>query len=41
MNKPDVAFGNLIYDCTVGNAFWAGKSFTLDIANHWLYVPTT
>lgn len=30
--------GDLIYDCDVGNAFWAGRSFTLDLPNHFLYV---
>lgn len=30
--------GDLIYDCDVGNAFWAGRSFTLDLPNRFLYV---
>lgn len=39
IDQPAVSFGNLIYDCNVGNSFWAGRSFTLDLPNHWLYVP--
>jgi hypothetical protein len=36
--QPTVTFGNLIYDCNVGNSFWAGKSFTLDLPNRVFYV---
>lgn len=36
--NPAVGIGNLIYDCDVGNAFWAGRSFTLDLPNRWLYI---
>jgi hypothetical protein len=39
--QPPVAFGDLIYDCNVGNSFWAGRSFTLDLPNHWMYVPAS
>lgn len=37
--QPPVAFDDLIYDCNVGNSFWAGRSFTLDLPNHWIYIP--
>jgi hypothetical protein len=37
--QPVVSFGNLIYDCNIGNSFWAGRGFTLDLPHHWLYVP--
>jgi hypothetical protein len=37
--KPmDVRFGDLIYDCNVGNDFWKGRVFTLDIPHKALYV---
>jgi hypothetical protein len=39
--QPPVAFSDLIYDCDVGNSFWARRSFTLDLPNRWIYVPTT
>src|SRR5579871_6051949 len=39
IDQPAVSFGDLIYDCNIGNSFWAGRSFTLDLPNHWLYVP--
>lgn len=39
IDQPPVSFGDLIYDCNIGNSFWAGRSFTLDLPNHWLYVP--
>jgi len=38
LNAPNVSYANLIYDCIVGNDFWAGRTFTLDIANRGLYV---
>ena len=38
VEQPTVAFGNLIYDCNVGNSFWAGKIFTLDLPNRVLWV---
>jgi len=41
IDRPDVSFGDLIYDCNVGNAFWAGRSFTLDLPNHWIYLPVS
>ncbi|HEY6325269.1 MAG TPA: aspartyl protease family protein [Candidatus Cybelea sp.] len=40
IEQPTVTFANLIYDCNVGNAFWAGKIFTLDLPNHLFYVAT-
>ncbi len=33
-----VKLGDLIYDCDVGNAFWAGRSFTLDLPNRYIYL---
>jgi hypothetical protein len=36
--EPDVRIGNLIYDCDVGNSFWAGRTFTLDLPNRLIYV---
>ncbi|HZV77855.1 MAG TPA: hypothetical protein VFF63_08875 [Candidatus Babeliales bacterium] len=39
--QPTVAFSNLIYDCTVGNSFWEGRAFTLDLPNRWIYVTTS
>ena len=41
MNKPQVTFENLIYDCIVGNQFWADRSFTLDILNRAMYVGSS
>ncbi|HEX4013568.1 MAG TPA: hypothetical protein VHX17_06725 [Candidatus Cybelea sp.] len=38
---PAVAVGKLIYDCDVGNSFWVGRSFTLDLPNRFMYVSTT
>ena len=38
MNHPPVKYDNLIYDCMVGNDFWQGRSFTLDIVNRALWV---
>jgi hypothetical protein len=35
---PTVTYANLIYDCNVGNQFWAGRTFTLDLPNRALYV---
>jgi hypothetical protein len=35
---PTVTYANLIYDCNVGNQFWAGRIFTLDLPNRALYV---
>ena len=36
--RPAVTFGNLIYDCTVGNDFWANRAFTLDLPERAIYV---
>lgn len=38
IDNPAVKVGNLIYDCDVGNSFWAGRSFTLDLPNRFIYV---
>jgi hypothetical protein len=40
ITQPSVTFANLIYDCNVGNAFWAGRVFTLDLQKRWLYFAT-
>jgi hypothetical protein len=41
IEQPTVKLGNLIYDCNVGNSFWAGRVFTLDLPNRvlWLAKP--
>jgi hypothetical protein len=36
-----VTYANLIYDCNVGNQFWAGRTFTLDLPNRAVYVATS
>lgn len=36
--RPNVVFSDLVYDCNVGNQFWAGKIFTLDIPHRVMYV---
>lgn len=38
---PTVKFADLIYDCDVGNSFWAGRTFTLDLPNRFMYVSTS
>ena len=38
MTAPPVRFSDLIYDCDVGNSFWVGRTFTLDLPNHFIYV---
>jgi hypothetical protein len=38
IKNPPVKFENLIYDCMVGNDFWRGRSFTLDVLNRALWV---
>lgn len=38
--QPAVSVGNLIYDCDVGNSFWEGRAFTLDLPNLRIYVTT-
>ena len=40
IEAPTVSVGNLIYDCDVGNSFWTGRSFTLDLPNRFMYVST-
>ncbi|HEV7178576.1 MAG TPA: hypothetical protein VGN11_01795 [Candidatus Baltobacteraceae bacterium] len=37
--KPPVVFSDLIFDCNVGNDFWANKQFSLDIPDRALFVP--
>jgi hypothetical protein len=39
MEAPTVKVGDLIYDCDVGNSFWDGRSFTLDLPHHFIFVP--
>jgi len=39
--QPAVSVGNLIYDCDVGNSFWEGRTFTLDLPNLRIYVSTS
>ncbi len=36
--RPNVAFADLIYDCSVGNDFWTRRAFTLDLPNRAMYV---
>jgi Aspartyl protease len=38
VDRPSVTYGNLIYDCTIGNDFWGGRTFTIDILNRALWV---
>jgi len=38
VDQPAVSVGNLIYDCDVGNSFWQGRTFTLDLPNLRIYV---
>jgi hypothetical protein len=38
---PTVKFSDLIYDCDIGNSFWAGRTFTLDLPNRYMYVSTS
>lgn len=38
IEQPAVTFANLIYDCNIGNSFWTGKIFTLDLPNRVFYV---
>lgn len=41
VDQPVVSVGNLIYDCDVGNSFWAGRTLTLDLPDRRIYVATT
>jgi hypothetical protein len=36
--SPTAIFADLIFDCNVGNEFWAGRRFTLDIPERALFV---
>lgn len=36
-----VSYGDLIYDCDVGNSFWSGRTFTLDLLDRYMYVSTS
>ncbi len=38
MQRPNVVFEDLVYDCNVGNEFWANKVFTLDVLQRVMYV---
>ncbi len=38
IEHPQAIFADLIYDCNVGNDFWSGRSFTLDIPDRAIYV---
>ena len=38
LQRPEVVFQDLVYDCNVGNEFWDGKVFTLDIPHRVMYV---
>ncbi|HZZ00880.1 MAG TPA: hypothetical protein VFE36_15050, partial [Candidatus Baltobacteraceae bacterium] len=38
INNPPVKYENLIYDCMVGNDFWQGRSFTLEVVNRAMWV---
>ncbi len=39
IDGPTATFGNLIYDCSVGNDFWGGKTFTLDLPDRAIFIP--
>jgi len=41
IDRPTVSFADLIYDCDVGNSFWQGRTFTLDLPNRRMYVTTS
>jgi hypothetical protein len=41
MAGPLVQYGDLIYDCDVGNSFWSGRTFTLDLLDRYMYVSTS
>jgi hypothetical protein len=38
LTRPTVTFADLIYDCNVGNQFWAGRTFTLDLPNRAMWI---
>jgi len=38
MERPNVVFEDLVSDCNVGNEFWNGKIFTLDIPERVMYL---
>lgn len=38
VKQPRVVFEDLVYDCNVGNAYWADKVITLDIPHRVMYV---
>ena len=38
MKRPTVQFADLVYDCDIGNAYWADRWFTLDIPERLIYV---
>jgi hypothetical protein len=38
---PQARLSDLIYDCDVGNSFWSGRTFTLDLPDRFMYVNNT
>ena len=38
LQRPNVVFEDLVYDCNVGNEYWSNKLFTLDIPERAVYV---
>lgn len=40
IEQPTANFADIIYDCIVGNSFWANRTFTLDLPNRFMYVST-
>lgn len=39
--SPTVTYANLIYDCNVGNQFWAGRTFTLDLPHRAMFIDSS
>ncbi len=39
MTRVPVVFADLLHDCSVGNAFWAPRGFTLSIPERAIYIP--
>lgn len=38
IDRPDVKYADLIYDCNVGNSFWKNRVLTLDIPDRAIYI---
>lgn len=38
LSQPKVEFADLIYDCNVGNDYWAGRVLSLDIPSHAIWL---